>query len=272
MALWIADSERGLVYMRESAQTLCRQAQCLTVCGDRVICAAYDSARVFTPEGQLIGQYPLPPGTCRLCALPDALYALSSEADSVSLLCPITGRLRLCAQAGCYPRDMHLSPCGRYLLIAGGAAGEALIFSSQDLSLLTRCALPGIVCAAAFMGREVCALCAVEEGDMSTLALRISPRGVISEIFTCRGLPGAICALPDQTLLCGVLGETLRLKADGRILQRSPGGLAQSIRAWRETALIADPVDGSVQRITYGIRKSAEKIYLGASPSDVLLV
>lgn len=272
MALWIADSERGLVYMRESARLLCRQAQCLTVCGDRVICAAHDSARVFTPEGQLIGQYPLPPGTCRMCALPDALYVLSSEADSVSLLCPMTGRLRLCAQAGCYPRDMRLSPCGRYLLIAGGAAGEALIFSAQDLTLLSRCALPGIVCAAAFMGRDVCALCAAEESDVTTLALRISPRGVTSEMLQKRGLPGAICALPDQTLLLGLLGETLRLRPDGRILQRYPGGLAQSIRAWREMALIADPVDGSVQRVTYSIGKSAEKIYLGASPSDVLLV
>ena len=73
-------------------------------------------------------------------------------------------------------------------------------------------------------------------------------------------------------LLLGLLGETLRIRPDGRILQRYPGGLAQSIRAWREMALIADPVDGSVQCVTYSIGKSAEKIYLGASPSDVLLV
>lgn len=272
MALWIADSERGLMYVKESTRRLCTQALCLTVCGDRVICAAQDGAHVFSPSAQGLGGYPLPPGTCRMCALPDALYALSSEADSVSLVCPMTGRLRLCARAGCYPRDMQLSPCGRYLLIAGGAAGEALVMSAQDLSLLRRIALPGIVSAAAFAGRDICALCAVEESDMTALALRISARGVKSEILTRRGLPGAVCSLPDQTLLCGLLGETLRLRMDGRVLQRYPGGLPQSIRMGRSAALIADPLDGSVQRVTYSIGKSAEKIYLGASPSDVLLV
>ena len=272
MALWIADSERGLMHIRSQAQPLCPQAQCLTVCGDCIICAAQEGAHVFSPDAQLIGQYPLPPGVCRLCALPGALYALSSEADSVSLLCPQTGRLRLCTQCGCYPRDMHISPCGRYLLIAGGAAGEAMVMSSNDLTLLARCALPGIVCAAAFAGRDLCALCAVEDGDMTTLALRISPRGVTSEILSRRGLPGSLRALPDGSLLCGLLGETLRIKADGRIMQRYPGGLAQSIRAYAGFALVADPVDGSVQRIPCSIGKSAEKIYLGASPSDMLII
>lgn len=272
MALWIADSERGLMYKREGARWLCKQALCLTICGDRVICAAHDGAHVYAPDAQALGQYPLPPGVCRMCALPDALYALSSEADSVSLLCPQTGRLRLCAQCGCYPRDMQLSACGRYLLIAGGAAGEALLLSAPDLKLLRRYALPGVVCAAAFAGRDLCALCAVEEGDMTTLALRISSRGVKSEMFTRRGLPGALGALPDGSLLCGMLSETLRVRMDGRVVQRYPGGLAQSIRIGRDMALIADPVDGSVQRVTYNIGKSAEKIYLGASPSDVLLI
>ena len=179
MALWIADSEQNLTC---DAQKLCRGAQCLTICGDSVICAAQDGAHAYAAGGREICAYPLPPGVCRLCALPGALYALSSEADSVSVMCPHTGRLRLCARAGCYPRDMELSPCGRFLLIAGGASGEALVYSAQELTLLKRYPLPGVVCAAAFGTREMYALCAVEEGDVAAQLLRISSRGVTGEM------------------------------------------------------------------------------------------
>ena len=268
MALWIADSEQNLTC---DAQKLCRGAQCLTICGDSVICAAQDGAHAYAAGGREICAYPLPPGVCRLCALPGALYALSGEADSVSVMCPHTGRLRLCARAGCYPRDMELSPCGRFLLIAGGASGEALVYSAQELTLLKRYPLPGVVCAAAFGTREMYALCAVEEGDVAAQLLRISSRGVTGEIFHARALPGALRTLPDGTLLCGILGETMRLRPDGRVLQRYLGGLAQSIRVLKSCALIADPVDGSVQRVLFGIGKSAESIAHGASPSDALV-
>lgn len=272
MALWIADEERGLVYISKETKTLCPQPQCLTICGDRVICAAREGARVYAPDAQELSRYPLPPGVCRMCALPGELYVLSSEADSVSLLCPITGRLRLCARAGCYPRDMKISPCGRLLAVTGGADGQLLLFSAQDLTLLRSFSLPGMVCAAAFAGGGLCALCAVEENDITAHLMRISRRGVISEVLKGRGLPGAVCALPDQTLLCGLLGETLRLRLDGRVLQRYPGGLAQSIRAYGDFALIADPLTGCVQRVELAIGKSAGTVYPGASPSDMLLM
>lgn len=271
MALWIADSERALTRLKEDVQTLCAQGTCLTACGDSVICAAQDGAHVYTAAGEEIAAYPLPPGICRLCALPDALYALSSEADSVSLLCPRTGRLRLCARAGCYPRDMMLSRCGRYLLVSGGAAGETMVLLAQDLQQIGRYALPGVVCAAAFGERDMYALCAVEENDMAAHVLRISPRGVISQVQRMSALPGAMRVLTDGSLLCGVAGEMLRLRPDGRVLQRYPGGLAQSIRVVRDGALVADPVEGCVMQTTLSIGKSAGKIFLGASPSDVLV-
>lgn len=272
MALWIADSERGLVYISRQQLLLCPQPLCLTACGDSVICAAQDGAHVYAPDSLERCGYPLPPGVCRMCALPGALYCLSGEADSVSMLCPVTGRLRLCAQCGCYPRDMQISPCGKYLLIAGGAAGETLLLSSQDLKLIRRFPVPGMACAAVFAGREVYTLCAVEDGDVSARLLRISPRGVQTEVYTARGLPGALGCLPDQSLLCGILGECVRLRTDGRVLQRYPGGLTASIRAGKYAALLCDPLDGSVQRVPYTIGKSAETVYPGASPSDVLLM
>lgn len=272
MALWIADEERGLMHIRDKERALCPQPLCLTICGDSVICAAREGARVYAQSAQELSSYPLPPGVCRMCALPGALYCLSSEADSVSLLCPATGRLRLCAQAGCYPRDMKISPCGRMLAVAGGAAGQLLLFSAQDLQQLRRISLPGMVYAASFAGGSLCALCAVEEDDITAHLLRISPRGVVSDVLKWRGLPGALCALRDQTLLCGILGETLRLRPDGRVLQRYKGGLAQSIRAYDDFALIADPLLNCVQRVPFGIGKSAGVVYPGASPNDALLM
>ena len=272
MALWIADAERGLMHISSGEKCLTPQASCLTACGGSVICAASDAAQRYAPNAEKLSDYPLPPGVSRLCALPGALYCLSTEADSISLLCPDTGRLRLCAQAGCYPRDMQLSPCGSLLLVAGGASGTALLYSAHDLTLLRQLSLPGMVYSAVFCGREIFALCAVEEDDMSSHLLRISPRGVKSDVFSIRGLPGALCAMEDQSLLVGVLGSTLRLRPDGRVLQRYPGGLVSCIRLWPSFALTADPLSGCVQRIENGIGKSAAVIYRGASPNDMLLM
>lgn len=271
MALWIADPQSGLMHVSKTPRRLYPEAQCLTVCGSCLICAARGTAFSFTPTAQQTGEYPLPPGVCRMCALPGALYALSSEADSVSLLCPVTGRLRLCAQAGCYPRDMQLSPCGRYLAISGGAAGEMLLYTAQDLTLLRRIALPGMVYSAVFCGRELFALCAAEENEMTAHVLRISPRGVQSEIFSAAAMPGVLCALRDHSLLAGLLGECVRLRPDGRVLQRYAAGLPAAIRAWREGALIADPLNGNVLHVPAGIGKSAGIIHSGASPSDMLV-
>lgn len=272
MALWIADEERGLMHISREMQNICPQPLCLTICGDSVICAAREGARVYARDARELACYPLPPGVCRMCALPGALYCLSGDADSVNLLCPATGRLRLCARAGCYPQDMKISSCGRMLAVAGGAAGQVLLLSAQDLTLLRQFSLPGMVYAVCFAGNSLYALCAAEENDIATHLMRISPRGVVSDVFSRQGLPGAMCTLRDQTLLCGVLGETLRLRTDGRVVQRYPGGLAQSIRAYGDFALIADPLSGCVQRVELAIGKSAGTVYPGASPSDMLLM
>lgn len=274
MALWIADENGHL--LRQSAEgeeKLCALPLCLTACSDCVICAALDGAHVYAADTAAeLRRYPLPPGVSRLCALPDALYALSSEADSVSLLCPQTGRLRLCTQAGCYPRDMLLSPCGRYLAVAGGAAGTLTLFSSDDLTVIRQIMLPGVVYAAAFLPSGMAALCAVGESDVTSHLYRLSPRGVVSDVLHCPGLPGALAWLPDHTLLLGVLGALLRLKPDGRILQRFPCGLPGMVRVYPAFSLAADPLSGQVLRIPHAIGKSAAVCCCSASPSDMLLI
>ncbi|MBQ9300664.1 MAG: hypothetical protein IJ214_09145, partial [Clostridia bacterium] len=109
MGLWIADAQDGLL---GPGGRLCAQPLCLCACGAAVVCATPREARVFeAANSAAISRYPLPPRVRCMCALPGALYCLSGEADSLSLLCPLTGQLRLCTQAGCDPRDLALSPC-----------------------------------------------------------------------------------------------------------------------------------------------------------------
>lgn len=270
MALWIADEGEGL--LREG-RTLCREPSALCACGNTVVCAQTQQATVFAADtGRELGRFPLPPGVSRMCALPGALYALSAEADSVSLLCPRTGQLRLCAQAGCYPRDLKLSPCRRLLLAAGGAAGALFVYRAEDLSLLRRISLPGVVYSAAFAGAQLLAMCAVEENSMQSRLYRVSVRGVASEVTRFSALPGALLALPDGGVLCGILGALIRLRPDGRVQQRIPCGLACALRPCAGCVLAADSLGGQVLRLPTGSAVRAQRLYTGTSPVDMLLL
>lgn len=269
MALWVADESAGLMFR---GRTLCASPVALCACGDTVACAQMQQALLFSSDtGQELARFALPPGVCRMCALPGALYCVSAEADSLSLFCPRTGQLRLCAQAGCYPRDLQLSPCRRYLTVAGGASGELYVYRAEDLTLLRRIQLPGVVYAAAFAGAQVLALCAVEDSSMQSLLYRISVRGVTEEISRFPGLPGALLSLPDGSMLVSVQGALLRMRRDNRILQRIPSALCSSLRLYPSFVLAADPLAGSVLRIFLSCA-APQTLYRGATPTDMLLI
>ena len=269
MGLWVADENEGLI-CPFSAGPLCAQPLCLCACGTAVVCARAREAQVFAQDtGRLLAAYPLPPGVRCMCALPGALYCLSSEADSISLLCPLTGQLRLCAQAGCDPRDLCLSPCRRMLAAAGGAAGALYLYDSRDLHLLRAIPLPGIVYAACFTGAALLALCAVEEGEISTRLYRVSVRGVTAELRRLPGLPGALLALPDGSLLAGSLGQLLHLRPDARVLRRWACGLPLRLRLYGGSALCADTLEGRVLQLPL-TGQNPHILYTGGAPADML--
>ena len=271
MGLWIADEERGLL-CPFSSRTLCPQPLCLCACGSAVVCACLREGRVYAGDsGRELACYPLPPGVRCMCALPGALYCLSGEADSLSMLCPMTGQLLLCAGAGCDPRDMTMSPDRRLLAAAGGAAGQLLLYDCRDLRLLRGIPLPGIVPAACFCGAELMALCAVEEGEIAARLYRVSPRGVVSELRRLPGLPGALLSLPDGSLLTGTLGQLLHLRPDGRVLHRFPAALPARLRLYRGFALCADPLDAAVRRLLPR-EGQTETLYAGGAPADALWI
>lgn len=268
MGVWIADEERGLLHDKGRVDI---SPTGLCACGNTVVCACAGAAHTFAADtGSALERFPLPPDTRKMCALPGALYCLSGEADSLSLLCPRTGRLRLCVCAGCYPRDVCLSPCGRLLAVAGGADGAVLVMKSADLSLIRRIRLPGIACAVAFQGAEICALCAVEENDIATRLMRVSVRGVTSEAGRMRGLPGALTALPDGGIMTASLGEIIRFRKDGRVVQRLAAWLPSRLRLTGGCVLSADPLEGTLVSIPLNMEKPAA-IYRGGSVNDVLV-
>ena len=261
MALWIADEGAGLIRSgADGERRLCAQPLSLCACGNTLVCAQAQQAAVYAADtGAALGRYPLPPGARRMCALPGALYCLSSDADSISLLCPRTGRLLLCAQAGCYPRDLALSPCRRMLAVAGGAAGAVLVYRARELTLIRSLPLPGVVSAAAFAGAELLALCAVDEGRLQSRLFRISIHGVVSALGCWEGLPGALLIHPDGMIVCGVLGKLLLLRPDGRVARCLPCGLPACLRPCPGGLLCADALDGC-QR--YGIIRRNGFLYL----------
>ena len=268
MGLWVADERAGLA---GPGGCLCGQPLCLCAYGDAVVCATPREARVFdAANGGDISRYPLPPGVRCMCALPDALYCLSSEADSVSLLCPLTGQLRLCAQAGCDPRDLALSPCRRLLAAAGGAAGMLYLYDSKTLTLLRSIPLPGVVYAVCFCPSGLMALCGIEAGDVSTCLYRISARGVAAELLRLPGLPGALLPLPGGGLLVGALGQLLHLRPGLSVHRRYACGLPARLRLYADFALCADPLDGRLLQVP--LREgSLRTLYVG-EPVDAILV
>ena len=267
MGLWIADEERGL-FGPGAGEPLCAGPLGLCACGNALVCACMREARVFALDtGREVAAYPLPPCTRRMCALPGALYCLSGDGDSLSLLCPMTGQLRLCVRAGCDPRDLALSPDCRLLAAAGGAAGKVLIYESAALRPLRDIPLPGVVSAVCFRGAELLALCAIENGEISAGLYQISVRGVVTELRRLPGLPGALLPLPGGELLVGALGALLLLRADGRLLRRYPCGLPARLRLCRGCALSADPLEGRLLRVP--LREGRmEALYTGGAPAD----
>ena len=270
MGLWIADQSAGLKRLPGNG-CLCPQPLCLCACGASVICAGPGEARVFASgDGSEMARYPLPPAVRRMCALPGALYCLSGEADSLSLLCPRTGQLRLCVQAGCDPRDLALSPDCRLLAAAGGAAGKLYLYDAAALTPVRAFSLPGIVYAVCFCGSELAALCAIESGEISACLCRVSPRGVVSERLRLPGLPGALLALPGGGLMVGALGQLLLLRRDGRVLRRIPCGLPARLRLQGGFALCADPLDGALLRVPLGDGKP-QRLYAGEAVDAMIL-
>ncbi|MBQ8537691.1 MAG: beta-propeller fold lactonase family protein [Clostridia bacterium] len=155
------------------------------------------------------------PGVEAMALSPDGsyLYLLSAETDSVLCCRADTGEMLFLNRAGAYPRDMRLDTAGRLMAVAGGAAGEVMVFSAPDLKLIRRFAVPGIAYQAAFMPGGLAVMLAAEDGQVFTLLGEIRDRrGSFQELARLPGLPGALCPCADGTLAAGTLEHLIRLR------------------------------------------------------------
>ena len=268
MGLWVADEEKGLMLLDENG---CRRAgppgEALCQTGGRIWCAGAERCYCYAERtGEYLCGTALPTGICSLAAMGNQVYALSSDADSITAFTADTGEIIGCTPAGVYPRDLCAHPGGRMLLAAGGASGEMLLFDA-DLNKLKAYRLPGTVCGACFLARGMAALCAVERGE--TLAARlyaVSFRGVVEDFFSLPLVPNCLCPLPDGGCMMGCCGEIIRFHTNKKAALRQPFSCPLQLRAARDCILLCEAGDGVF------LLPSRRRVYTGPSALDALLV
>ena len=265
MRLWVADGDAGLMCVENGrcrrigpgGSALCAASGRL-FCADREGCACYDCR-----SGEMLYHTALPAGICALQPMGSMVCALSSDADSVTAFSARTGEPLFSAPAGMYPRDLSLSPDGRLLAVSGGASGQILLLDGQ-MRQAAAFRLPGVVCGACFMPRGLAALCAVEDGELSTRLMRVSFRGIAEEILALPLVPSCLCALPGGACAAGCHGEAVVLRANKKAALRQPVSCPVRIRPWAGGALVCDACSGAVARL------GGPALYRGKSPLDAL--
>jgi len=265
MRLWVADVEKGLMLLDEGGwravgppcRALCRVKGGMCWAGDR-------EGGLADAQGRAQLRFSVPPGVCAMEAAGNTLYLLSSDADSLTALDAATGQIRCCAPAGAYPRALAASPDGKTLAAAGGAAGEVMVFD-RSLQRLAVFRVPGVAVGVCFAPKGLTALCAVGEGEVSALMLRISPSGVTKEAYACSQTPCCLCRTGDGCAV-GCCGKVCFLSALGRVIRSFPCPCPYRMRMLEGAALIADPWQGRV------LLSDGACLYRGGSPEDALLV
>lgn len=281
--IWVADGELGLFvsepegFQKVACALLWPHAPCPA--GAQFFCACKERGVVQRfvrlPEGwQAEREFLAPPGLECMQASPDGaqLYLLSGEADSLSAVEADTGELLYGNAAGVYPRSLQMNATGRLLAVAGGAAGEVLLFSAPSLNLLTRIAVPGIACQAAFVDGGLAVLCAVEDGEVNTFLGYVGGgRTLVEEILLLPGLPGALKALPDGTVLAGSAGALVRVfNRQKRVAwQTSAFGLPGTLSVRGEQVLVSDPLLGGVTLMNWRKPREQRLIFQGGEVAAV---
>ncbi|MBR6185129.1 MAG: hypothetical protein IKQ41_02605 [Clostridia bacterium] len=266
MRLWVADGEDGLYLLgREGRKrigppgdALC-ECRGLVCCAGRGRCAGYD-----LKTGRQQWDAAVPGEVCALAGLGDLICALSQDADSVTALCASSGEALFTAPAGVYPRDLCADPQGRYLAVAGGAAGEILVMDAA-LRCVQKYRVPGTACGVCFLPRCLMALCAVEDENLSARLLRISFRGVAEEMFKQALVPACLCALPGGGCAVGCHGAVTCLNTALRPLHARAFPFPARLRAGKTGLMVCDPCLGAVSLL------SGETLFRGPSPQDALM-
>ncbi len=197
--------------------------------------------------GACVPSFAAMPGPCALCASPCGRYAylLGEDTDCVHTRCLRTGELLFAQRAGVFPRGLRLHPSGRWLAVAGGASGEALVLAAPELSLLRRVRVRGAVCAVDFVPDGLLLLCAVGDSEPRTALVYASgecPRA----IWYADGPPGDLRAVGSGAALAGAWnGLSMISLPEGRTLWHRPElPMAARIELDAGQALVSRTING----------------------------
>lgn len=264
MALWIADGKIGL--RKGQGQPLTPPCYALCCIQHQLYAAGEETGFCLCPESsRLLFDFPLPRGVCAMASFGPYLCALSRETDSLCVLSPVNGSLCFSVPAGIYPRDFSISPCGKYLAIAGSAAGEVIILN-RDMQPIRKERVAGAAVGTCFMGGGLAVLCAAGEESPSSRLLFITPRGVTEEMGIFPQMPLCLCPLHSGGFIMGCHGCVLLFNALGRQTGRLSTPLPLRIRQARRGVLIADPYTGTI------LDGRKQSHYQGPDPRDMCLL
>ncbi len=281
--IWIADRELGLfLWSRDDFRQIpCAlnlpHAPCPSMTQFFCACKKRDMVQRFIYwEGnwKAEGEFPAPPGLECMQSSPEGgwLYLLSGEADSLHTVAAATGELLYGNEAGVYPRSVQVHPTGKLVAVAGGAAGEVLLFQAPSLNLYRRISVPGIACQAAFVEGGLAVLCAVEDGEVQTLLGFIAGnRTIMEEVAMLPGLPGALQPLPDGTVLAGSVGTLAKasLRQKTVVWRSDSFGLPGTLSVRGDEVLVSDPLSGRVMLMNWRKPRDQHLVYEGNEPEAV---
>ena len=248
MEIWAADGRAGLLRTENgrcrragpSGGALCFAAG-RVYCADRERCATYDAA-----TARPCFSFAVPGDVCALRCFGGMLCALSGDAGSVTGYSLRNGGIVFAAPAGIGPRAMAVSPGGRRLAVAAGAAGAVMLFD-EALRRVGSVPVPGEAVGVGFFGQGLIALCAVDEERTAGRLLYLGPGGEKRELLAFPYAPAALCVLPAGPCVVGCDGQLLGLKASGELCFRRSCGYPAVIRPCPRGALICDSLRGEVR-------------------------
>ena len=217
---------------------------CVAADGQRLACFGEKTAFMLSKNGTFA--FSPPPGVCRAFFCGDSLYALSSDGDGVYRLNAATGEPLVFSPAGCFPRDIALSPCGRYIAVAGGAGGEAAVLEADSLRPVHVARLPGSAVGARFFGSDLFVLCR-KEGETAALYAVKKGRAVCRRVFSEAPCALGLCA---GRLAAGFFGGVELLGEDCRPRRVLECPLPLRIADAPGGALIADASEDRILLLT----------------------
>lgn len=181
----------------EDARTQLQGARAICYHAGTILCASGWGDTLWRLDARTLAPVhvlPLGPGACRIIGAPRAelIYVLCEDADSVMTFSLTAAQPVMLARTGVQPRDMTLDAQGHRLLIAGGAACEAQIFSVPSLQLTARVETPGLCAGAVWAGTALCTFSMTEQA--AGVLCRHDAQGVIRSRREIPALPGGLCA------------------------------------------------------------------------------